>query len=200
MKHPVLDSDVFGDETLMDELIRQESRALETLYVRHRPVLRGVVLRVLGDEIEVDDVLQEVFVQLWTRANDYSPRRGKPLGWLITLARRRAIDRLRQRTAYQRATDRFESEVRHPLLELGYDAHSVEGAAARADMRALLHGALQRLPEKQRMVVERAFLDGLTQREIAADLHLPLGTVKTRIELGLRKLGSVLAGSRRKIF
>ena len=200
MKNLTLENEAgFGDETLMDELIQHDAHALEELYHRHRPILRGVVLRVVNDELDADDVLQEVFVQLWTRAEYYSPSKGKPLGWLITLARRRAIDRLRHRAAYRRATDRFELEVSHPSHDI-QDSHTVERAAFEGDMRHLVNAALLRLPEKQREVIERAFLEGMSHREIASAMHLPLGTVKTRIELGLRKLSSVLAGCRTKIF
>ncbi len=201
MKTPVLDLDAdAGDETLMDEMARQDFRALEAMYLRYRPTLRAVLLKILGNPMEADDVLQDVFVQLWTRAGDYCPRGGRPLGWLITLARRRAIDRVRQRAAYQRATDRFEKELRHPLLDAAREFASVETAAHGGDLRELLKDAMRHIPEKQREALDRAFLDGMTHREVAADLRLPLGTVKTRIELGLRKLRSVLAGSRREVW
>lgn len=200
MKNLTLENEAgFGDEALMDELAHHDARALEELYVRHRPVLRGVVLRVVNDELDADDVLQEVFVQLWTRPAYYSAEKGKPLGWLITLARRRAIDRLRQRAAYRRATDRFEVEVAQPVHSV-QDRQALEGAAFQGDVKELVGAALLRLPEKQREVVELAFFGGLSHRQIATSMELPLGTVKTRIELGLRKLSSVLAGARKKIF
>ncbi len=192
MKNLTLESEAgFGDETLMDELVQHDSRALEELYQRHRPVLRGVVLRVVNDELDADDVLQEVFMQLWTRAEDYSPAKGKPLGWLITLARRRAIDRLRQRAAYRRATDRFELELQRPSRGVS-DGQTVETAAYQGDLRELVQAAMGRLPPKQKIVVERAYLDGMSHREIAASMRLPLGTVKTRIELGLRRMAGMM--------
>lgn len=200
MKNPTLESDAsFGDEVLMDELVRHDAEAFEKLFWRYRSILHAVVLRVVNDELDADDVLQEVFVQLWTRADCYSADKGKPLGWLITLARRRAIDRLRQRSAYRRATDRFEWEMQHATIEPDA-SHTGETAAFQGDLRALVQGAMLRLPPKQKDVVERAFFEGLTQREIAARMDLPLGTVKTRIQLGLRKLSSVLAGARAEIF
>ncbi len=200
MKNPTLENDAgFGDEALMDELLRHDAQAFEKLFWRHRSVLRGVVLRVVNDECEADDVLQEVFVHLWTQAKSYSSEKGKPLGWMITLARRRAIDRLRQRSAYRRATDRLETEMQHPTIGMD-DSRTGELAACEEDRRALVHGAMLRLPSKQRDVVTRVFFDGLSQREIAANMHIPLGTVKTRIKLGLRKLLSVLAVSRAEIF
>jgi RNA polymerase sigma-70 factor (ECF subfamily) len=200
MKNPTCESDVgFGDEMLMDELVRQEAHALEELYGRYRPILRGVIMRILNDELDAEDVLQEVFLQIWTRAESYSPAKGKPLGWLITLARRRAIDRLRQRCAYRRATDRFELESQDPTGAL-HRSPTADVAVFQEDVRDLLRVALGRLPQKQHDVVSCAYLAGMSQREIAAHMNIPLGTVKTRMELGLRKLASVLAGARRKVF
>lgn len=200
MKNLTTESDLsFSDAPLMLDLVRQDSAALEQIYARHRAVLRGVVLRVLGDEVEADDVLQEVFLQLWTRAANYSPVKGRLLGWLVTLARRRAIDRLRQRAAYQRATDRFEVEFRRPAGG-GRELLPAETANCEEAMRELVGGALLRLPASQREAVRCAYFEGMSQRQIAAALQLPLGTVKTRIELGLRKLGSLLAASRREFF
>lgn len=189
----------FGDEILMQDLAGHDSRALEALYGRYRLILRGVIQRILKDELDTDDVLQEVFLQLWMRSERYSAARGKPLGWLITLARRRAIDRLRQRAAYQRATDRLEFETQLPRVDL-QEHPGVELTAFQGDIRELVQSAMLRLPQKQREVVTRAFLGGMSQRAIAAQMEIPLGTVKTRIELGRRKLASVLAGARHKIF
>lgn len=200
MKNPTLENDaVCGDETLMDELVHHDGHALEELYGRYRPILRGVIMRIVNDEFDADDVLQEVFLQLWMRAECYSPTKGKPLGWLITLARRRAIDRLRQRSAYCRATDRFEVESQNPAWQCT-ESETAEAAAFQGDVHELVHAALRRLPKNQQDVVARAFLLGMSQRAIAAQLGIPLGTVKTRIVLGLRKLGSVLAASRKKVF
>ncbi|HEX8295422.1 MAG TPA: sigma-70 family RNA polymerase sigma factor [Chthoniobacteraceae bacterium] len=200
MKNLTLEVDATAseDEALMGSLVEQKPEALRQLYTRYRSVLRGVVMRVVHDEADADDVLQDVFLQLWTRADSYSPSKGKPLGWLITLARRRAIDRLRQRSAYRRATDRFEVESRHPKKEAS-ENHTVERAAFHDDLRQLLNKLIARLPTAQREVVEKAFFEGMSQREIAARMQLPLGTVKTRIELGLRKLSAVVVASRQKI-
>ena len=168
------------------------------LHTRYAPILRAVIMRVMHDPVETDDVLQEVFLQVWTRAETYCAERGQPLGWLITLARRRAIDRLRQRCAYQRACDRFEVQS-VPAAATGGKAHSVEQEACGDDLRELLERLITRLPPRQQEVVKLAFFKGCSQREIAANLHLPLGTVKTRIELGVRKLALAVGPSRDKI-
>lgn len=199
MKNPSLEMDTAGgDLTLMDRLVQQQPQALRELYDRHHGVLRAIVLRVVHDEGDADDVLQDVFLQLWTRADHYSAAKGKPLGWLITLARRRAIDRLRQRMAYRRATDRFETECKHPKKGVE-ESRVVEREACRADLRAYLGELIDHLPPAQKQVIEQTFFQGLSQREIAATMRLPLGTVKTRIELGLRKLSHVVLAVRRKV-
>ncbi len=199
MKNLTFESDLsFADEPLMGGLVRRDASALEKLYRRHESQLRGVVLRILGDESDAEDVLQEVFIQLWNSAASYSPDKGRPIGWLMTLARRRAIDRVRQRAAYQRATDRFEVEVCRPVGGGGTPA--ADRHFVKEDLRELIRGAMLRLPAPQREAVRCAYLEGMTQREIAAAYRIPLGTVKTRLQLGLRKLGGVLAGCRREIF
>ncbi|HEV7866679.1 MAG TPA: sigma-70 family RNA polymerase sigma factor [Chthoniobacteraceae bacterium] len=203
MKNPVLDIEVAHgngteDELLMEALVQRDPDALEELYQRYGPVLRGVVLRVLHDETDAEDVLQETFLQLWSRAENYSVEKGKPLGWLITLARRRAIDRLRQRSAYRRATDRFEVEAKHPSKGVD-EIHSVERNACQDDLRHLLGKLMHRLPPSQREAIDCAFFQSMSQRQIAQTLNLPLGTVKTRIELGLRKLANVVVAAREKI-
>jgi RNA polymerase sigma-70 factor (ECF subfamily) len=186
------------DEVLMRELVEQCPEALEQLYERYGPILKAVVLRVVHDETEADDLLQEVLLQVWARAENYSPEKGKPLGWLVTLARRRAIDRLRQRRAYQRATDRFEAECKQSKGETRAD-HSVERDIQRDDLRSLLDGLMIALPESQREAITLAFFKGMSQREIAHGTGIPLGTVKTRIELGLRKLTAAILPVRSEV-
>lgn len=199
MKNPGLELDsAGGDLTLMERLMARQPQALRELYDRHHGVLRAIVLHVVHDEGDADDVLQEVFLQLWTRADHYSAEKGKPLGWLITLARRRAIDRLRQRLAYRRATNRFETECRQPKKG-AEEIRLVEREACRDDLRAYLAELIGHLPPRQKEVIELTFFKSLSQREIAATLRLPLGTVKTRIELGLRKLAHVVRAARRKV-
>jgi RNA polymerase sigma-70 factor (ECF subfamily) len=134
-------------------------------------------MQVLHDETEADDVLQEVFLQVWNRAPSYSSGKGKLMSWLCTLARRRAIDRLRQHAAYRRATDRYEVSCKH--LEKGeQEFHSVEREAFRDDLRSLLRHHLDALPPNQQEVIHLAFFQEKSQREISALTKIPLGTVK----------------------
>jgi len=99
------------DEVLMKDISRRRHDALTELYGRHSKRLRATIDGVVHEEAEADDVLQEIFLQVWEEAGRYSPKAGKPLGWMVTIARRRAIDRLRRRQAYCRARDRYEKRV-----------------------------------------------------------------------------------------
>src|SRR4029077_11377312 len=99
------------DEVLMKRISRRRHEALAELYGRHSKRLRATIDGVVHEEAEADDVLQEIFIQVWEEAGRYSPKAGKPLGWMVTIARRRAIDRLRRRQAYCRARDRYEKRV-----------------------------------------------------------------------------------------
>ena len=114
------------------------------------------------------------------------------------MARRRAIDRVRQACAYRRATDRFEVVSRHPDKEIS-ETHPVEHEAQQDDVRELIDRQLDLLPENQREAICLAYLEGRSQREIASLTHTPLGTVKTRIELGLKKLSHAIGSARDKI-
>ncbi|TLD72230.1 sigma-70 family RNA polymerase sigma factor [Phragmitibacter flavus] len=187
------------DESLIEAVVEDQSEAaLTSLYRRYRHVLRSVIIRVMRDEADADDVLQDVFLQVWNRAESYTPEKGRLLGWLIVVARRRALDRLRQKCAYNRARDRFEFEYRIPVVEQSPNC-GVDQQLCEDDLRNLLGNLLQRLPPHQEQVVQMTYFKGMSQRQIAAALELPLGTVKTRIELGMRKLANSLRPLRFKI-
>jgi RNA polymerase sigma-70 factor (ECF subfamily) len=186
------------DLSLVEGLVRHDPEAMETLCRRYGTVMKAIIMKVLHDEAEAEDVLQDVFMQVWDRAEHYSPERGKLLSWLSTVARRRAIDRVRQTCAYRRATDRFEVVSRHPDKDID-QTHPVEYQAQQSDVRQLIDRQLDLLPDNQREAICLAYLEGRSQREIASITHTPLGTVKTRIELGLRKLSLAIGGSKDKI-
>jgi RNA polymerase sigma-70 factor (ECF subfamily) len=151
---------------------------------------------VVHEQAEADDVLQETFLQVWEEAGRYSPKAGKPLGWMVTIARRRAIDRLRRRQAYCRARDRYEKRTVQDSQTPRQDA--AEGFILN-DLRHFLKKSLRALPRLQREAVELAFFKGLSHREIAIATRAPLGTVKTRLELGLQKLTHALRPLRHKV-
>jgi RNA polymerase sigma-70 factor (ECF subfamily) len=174
------------DEELMIRITLQDNAALEALYLRHRPLLRTIIGRTLNNDTDTEDVLQEVFVEVWNLATHYSEQKGKPLGWLVTMARRRAIDRLRKKTAYARAQDRFHHEVENqPEPALQYPADREVVAADTADFFRNVIGGL---PVAQQEVLHCAYYLGMSQRQIAAHTGVALGTVKTRLDLALRKV------------
>ena len=125
-------------------------------------------------------------MEIWNQAKNFSAQKGKPLGWMITLARRRAIDGLRKKQAYARAEERLQNET-----EQQPDAwvlNTTEAEITLGDRRVLIRQVIDSLPPAQQEVVELAFFRGMSQREIAAKTNTPLGTVKTRLELGLKKI------------
>ena len=187
------------DQELIRGLLAKEPKSLERLHQRYRAVLKSIIMQVLHDDTEADDVLQEVFLQVWERAHSYSAGKGKLVSWLCTLARRRAIDRLRQHSAYRRATDRYETSCNHHDKEFD-ETHLVERDAYRDDIRELIHQQLAALPPKQQQVIQLAFFENRSQREISVLTHTPLGTVKTRIELGMKKLSHAFGGLKEKVF
>ncbi len=187
------ETEAASDEELMAALAQGNSgHALQALYDRYRALLRSVVMRIMQDEAEADDILQDVFIQVWGRASNYSPDKGRLQAWLIVMARRRAWDRLRQRYAYRRMTTTFEEQER-PFDGSRGKCH-VEQEVGSNDLRDVLCQMLRKLPQEQAEAVELAFFEGRSQRDIAAYLRLPLGTVKTRIELGLSKLEKAMQG------
>ena len=186
-----------SDERLMEAITDRQQPALRTLYERYGKTLKSVITRVVHEETEADDVLQEIFLQIWKEAANYSPKAGRPLGWVVTLARRRAIDRLRRRQAYYRAKDRFELQLEQ---QPGSKVRSqINDDLIRSDLRRFLQRQLSTLPQYQRQVIELSFFEGRSHREISTLTGTPLGTVKTRLELGLRKLTNCIRPLRRKI-
>jgi len=186
-----------SDEHLMAEIKEGDQFALSTLVERHGKTLKKVIYQVLQDETEADDVLQESFLQVWREVASYSSALGKPLGWLVTIARRRAIDRVRRRAAYSRAKDRFEAYVE--TEPRSWMKNCTTESNTLSDIRQFLEMEIRRLPQFQREALSLSFFGGLTHREIAARTRTPLGTVKTRLELGLRKLSCSVRAQRNKV-
>ena len=174
------------DVELLKAIAKSDEEALAQLYDRYRIILFGLLVRILISREEAEDVLQEVFLQVWKRAGDFDEHRGRPFTWLVTLARSRAIDRLRSLASRARvaiAGARDESEL---ISDAVSDAF-------RSEQRGLVTDALAQLPEEQKRALILAYFDGLTQSEIAARLGAPLGTVKTRMRAGITKLRELLA-------
>jgi RNA polymerase sigma-70 factor (ECF subfamily) len=188
---------LFRDRQLMKDVLRRLPESLEQVYKRYGTVLKSILMQVLHNEADADDVLQEVLLQVWDRAPSYCSEKGTLMAWLCTIARRRAIDRLRQQNAYRRATDRYEVSCQSSN---GFnESHTVECEAFRDDLRSLLHQHLATLPPHQQRVIRLAFLEEKSQREISVLIEAPLGTVKTRIDLGIKKLSHALGRLRDKV-
>ena len=173
-----------SDAELMAALARQESEAMEEIYSRYETTLRAVIQSVLHEDADTDDVLHDVFLQLWNRADRFVAEKGLH-GFLVTLARRRALDRLRRRLAYRRATDRYEVQQKADFQD---DVRGHDFQPTNADLSELLRKMIRQLPDAQQEVVQLTFFEGLSQREIAARKSIALGTVKTRLQLAQKKL------------
>jgi RNA polymerase sigma-70 factor, ECF subfamily len=172
------------DEDLMAAIQQRDPSALETLMQRYRRLLKSVILRTVNDDASAEDVVQECFLEIWKQADHFSAAKGRPLAWLMTLCKRRAIDHVRRSLAYGRAKDRLEESIHQTETFTQGSADECE----QADMSRVIGEHLTLLPEAQKEVIMLAFLQGMSQREVAQATHTPLGTVKTRMELGLRKL------------
>ncbi|HKE11762.1 MAG TPA: sigma-70 family RNA polymerase sigma factor [Myxococcota bacterium] len=179
------------DQALMAAMAAADRSALGELYDRHAPRLLAICSRLLRDRGDAEDVLVEVFWEVWERARRYESQRGSPLTYLATVARSRALDRLRRRQHEARARAATQSwaatdapaspEAQGPLAD-----------ALAKEQQERVRLALQRLAPTQRQVVELSFLDGLSHQEIADRLGAPLGSVKTWIRKGLLALRDVL--------
>jgi RNA polymerase sigma-70 factor, ECF subfamily len=174
-------------EDLIRRMAAGDRDAFSRFYDRYAPLVYPLVLRIVRDRADAADVLQEVFWEAWQGAGTFDPGRGTPEAWMITRARTRAIDRIR---AVRRRSETFVPPVDEGLAMAPVEAGG--DAAERAEDRGTIRTALQQLPEPQREVIELAYYAGLTQTEIADRLRQPLGTIKTRIRLGLERLRDVV--------
>ena len=172
------------DVELMEAVVHRDPDAMAAIYNRYESMLRAVISRILQDGGETDDVLQDVFIQLWNRADRFLAEKGLQ-GFLVTVARRRAVDRLRRRLAYRRATDRLETEM---MAEFSDEMQRSQVKPTTFDLSELLSTMILLLPEAQQEVVQLTFFNGLSQREIATQKSIALGTVKTRLQLARKKL------------
>src|SRR5260370_12029955 len=174
------------DLELMQAIQAEDPDAISQLYARYNGILKALILRVIHNEAEADDLLQEIFMEIWNQAKNFSAQKGKPLGWMVTLARRRAIDGLRKKQAYARAEERLQNEVEQQPDAWLHNANEEE--IVLRDTRVLIRKVINGLPLAQQQAINFAFFRGMSQREIAAKTNTPLGTVKTRLELGLKKI------------
>ncbi len=175
------------DVDLLKAIAAKDEAALALLYDRYRVMLFGLLMRILNNREEAEDVLQEVFLQVWRKAGDFNENRGRPFTWLVTLGRSRGIDRLRTLAARNRVAEAGAREASEEISDAATDAF-------KSEQRGLVTNALAQLPDEQKRPIMLAYFDGLSQSEIATCLGTPLGTVKTRMRTGLMKLRELLAG------
>ena len=171
---------------LLPAIARGDVSAFEALYDRYSSTIYALLLRILCNADDAQEVLQETFVKAWTNAKMFDVVRGSEIAWLISIARSRGIDRLRSRKIRVEREDEAgrEISVHSAFVEKTTGADT----AIQSQERTAVRGALAELPEPQRIALELAYFDGLSQSEIAARLGEPLGTIKTRMQLGMKKL------------
>ena len=180
---PTDSRDVSPDAALVRDLLRKDVSAFEQLYDRHSRVVYSLVLRILQQAASAEEVVQDVFLQLWRNASRYDPNRGPFLPWLLTLARNRALDHLRLKSERQRRREDQTDEL--PPVPVVPDFEQTIDEKRQADrVRALM----TELQPKQKRAIELAYFEGLSHTEIATALKEPLGTVKSWIRNGLMRL------------
>ena len=175
-----------SDLDLLERIRASDASALDALYARYASPVYSLVWKILQNAEESEDVALDVFWQIWRQADRYDPSRGAPPAWIFTVARSRAIDRLRARQRREDRTISFDDPAAK-LDPLDEEAGPDQVASFR-QTRDAVREAMQTLPPAQREAVELAFFKGLTHVEIATKLRQPLGTVKTRIRQGLIRL------------
>ncbi|HEX9442250.1 MAG TPA: sigma-70 family RNA polymerase sigma factor [Roseiflexaceae bacterium] len=178
------------DEALLARVAAGDSSALETLYDRYARVVYSTALRILGTAELAEEVVQEAFWRVWRRSGTFQSGRGQVSSWILGIAHNLAIDELRRQRA--RPIQVYDEEDRPVLRDMEDSRIDVAGAALEEEQRRLISAALEQIPIEQREAIELAYFGGLSQSEIAARLQNPLGTVKTRIRLGLQKLRDIL--------
>ena len=182
------------DQQLLENVAAKRPEALSVLYDRFSKLLYGVILSVVRDTDDAEDILQEVFIQVWRNASTYQPILGAAKTWLVRLAHNRAIDllrskRYRQKKVEVQSPEDGDQEIRPPA-EMIVDTTWLE--TTQQETKHYVSSALLRLPSEQRSLIDLAFMQGFTHQEIAAQTGIPLGTVKTRIRAGMQCLRSQL--------
>jgi RNA polymerase sigma-70 factor (ECF subfamily) len=184
--------DMGRDPELLGRIAQGDVAALRALYSEQAPRALGVARRILRNAEEAEDIVQETFLEVWRRAAQFDRRKGGATGWVITIARSRAIDRLRAAGTAGRAIEGAETAVdTYPTIPLSPAEHT-----ERRLTESRVAEALAALPKEQRQAIELAYFDGLSQTEIATKTGAPLGTVKMRVKLAVGKLANILKAHR----
>ena len=168
------------DAALIQKIVQRDESALAALYDRYASLLSSLLNRILRDTQASEEILQDVFFQLWRNAAQFDPARGSLPGWLAVIARNRAISRLRRHNPSAGGEELLETTVIVPA--------NLENALAQQQLLSRVKSALENLPSEQRAAIELAYFEGLTHSEIASKTGDPLGTVKTRIRSAVESL------------
>ena len=179
------------DTALIAAIAQGSSEALEALYDRYAAVVYRMALRILKNPELAEEMVQEVFWRVWRRSSSFAQERGRVAQWMFGIAHNLCIDELRRQRS--RPAPVYE-DAEHPFIQHIIDEQAdVPAGAWATEQRRLIAEALHELPQAQRQAIELAYFRGLSHQEIATHLNRPLGTIKTRVRLGLQKLGSLLA-------
>jgi RNA polymerase sigma-70 factor (ECF subfamily) len=179
------------DAQLMERIQNRDTMALSELYDRYSPILFGLAIKILKNQMFAKDVLQDVFIQVWKNAGHYKVKQGKALAWMASICRNRCIDILRLKdTQTQRSA--FEPRDLDHIRSLVSDERDSPLALANDEqLKELVKSALQKIPPEQRKLIEMAYYKGYSQSEIAEKTDTPLGTVKSRIRSGMLQLKEI---------
>ncbi len=177
--------DTERDLQCLTRLQAGDREALEELYDRYTPLLYPLALRILRSAADAEDVVQEVWVQVWKRVATYDPRRGSLAAWLVTVARTRALDKYRSMSSRRKAESKVDPDPVAPAVD-------PSTSAAHRQLSEKVRGALGQLAPQQRQVLEVAYFEGLSQSEIAERMNAPLGTVKSWTRQALMRLRELL--------
>jgi RNA polymerase sigma-70 factor (ECF subfamily) len=173
------------DPALLAKIVKGDHQAFSQLYDHSSTLLYTLAVRILGSREEADELLQDVYLEVWRKIARYDIGRGTPIAWLITLTRSRAIDRLRARAVRGQSATLQLNEASASVADLGPSPYETQ---TDQELRIAVGNAITALPSAQQQAIELAYYEGLSHMEIAARLNQPLGTVKTRIKLGMSKL------------
>ena len=180
--------DHLSDEILLQKIAQQDAAALEMLYDRHAQTVANLIGRIVRDTAITDELLQETFWQVWQQADRYRGE-GSAAAWLYRIARNKSLDQLRRKKARPQPVEtRNEVDEQAVWAHIADEGAEVEPVVEQRRDSQTVHQALREIPDEQRQCLELAYFDGLSQRQIAEATATPLGTVKTRIKMGMQKL------------
>ncbi len=186
---PLLSPEAQEESRLLENVGKGDRESFDELHRRMQTLLFSTAMGVLNNREAAEDVVQDVFVQIWERASSYDPARGKASTWVITLTRNKSIDRLRALNRRARLNSDFEEEEK---TDIRFDDRDSLVDAVIAEQAATIRTAIAKLNADQQAAIQLAFFDDMPYPAVAERLHVPLGTVKARIRRGMKKLKNLL--------